>query len=60
MIDEASAELAFAELLDNVIEPATTRKAVIEIIPFVFFVWALYANLFFYCEHALHDSGFFN
>ena len=46
VIDEASAELAFAELLDNASEPATTRRVVIEIIPFGCFVWALYTNLF--------------
>ena len=30
LIDEASAELAFAELLDNATEPTTIRRAEIE------------------------------
>ena len=34
VIDEAQAELAFAELLDNATEPTTTRRAEIEIMPF--------------------------
>ena len=34
VIDEARAELAFAELLDNATEPTTTRRAEIEIMPF--------------------------
>ena len=34
LIEEARAELAFAELLDNATEPTTTRRAEIEIMPF--------------------------
>jgi hypothetical protein len=33
LIDEASAELAFAELLDNATEPTTIRRAEIESMP---------------------------